>query len=340
MADLTPWRRRLIAAACGLALAAGAAPFSIIWFLFLAVPMLGWMLLQCTTARMGFGIGWWAGVTYFGGSMYWIVEPFFVDAARHAWMAPFALVAVATGMALFWGVAFGLAARFRGQSRILAMVAFWVLAEFVRGFIFTGFPWGMLSYGWSQTPVFQNLSWVGPYGLTFVTLLIAAFPLLMNRRLGVALTLLSITGLWIAGQTRMAEVPETETIVRLVQPNAPQHLKWDADWVRVFYDRAVAATEAEDPPTVVVWPETSVPFIWGANPSAEARMIRAARGAHLIAGHRKFDENTVLNSLLHLDGTGALVADYDKHHLVPFGEFVPLGDLAGRLGIHGLAAND
>lgn len=340
MADLTPWRRRLLAALCGLGLAAGAAPFSIIWFLFLAVPFLGTLLMAQTSWRAGFGIGWWAGVTYFGGSMYWIVEPFFVDAARHAWMAPFALIFVATGMALFWGIAFALSTRFAGRMRVAAMVAWWVLAEFVRAFIFTGFPWGMLSYGWSKTPIFQSLSVLGPHGLTLLTLLIAALPVLMNRRLGVGLTLACLAALWVGGLQRMQDVAVTETVVRLVQPNAPQHLKWDPEWVRVFYGRAIEYTRAEDPPDVVVWPETSVPFLWEDAPNGREQMIRAARGAHLIAGHRKFQDLAVKNSLLHVSPDGQLVADYDKHHLVPFGEYIPLGELAAKIGIYGLAAND
>ncbi|MBC6443638.1 MAG: apolipoprotein N-acyltransferase [Rhodobacteraceae bacterium] len=329
----------MIAVSCGFGLAAGAAPFSMVWFLFVAVPVLGWMLLSCQTARQGFGIGWWAGLAYFGGSMYWIIEPFFIDTARHAWMAPFALILVATGMTLFWGAAFALAARFIGWPRIVAMIFFWVVAEYARSFILTGFPWGMLAYGWSETPVFQTLSWAGPHGLTALTLSIACLPIVMNRGGGAAV-LVCVAGLWGLGTLRMSPAVPTETVVRLVQPNAPQHLKWNPGWIQKFYDRAVAYTAAEAPPTIVVWPETSFPFMWDDSPGMQAQIIASARGAHIILGHRKHEGDRVKNSLLHLDGEGRIADDYDKHHLVPFGEYIPLGELAAEFELYGLAAND
>ena len=338
---MRPWPRRGLAAACGLALSAGAAPLSFPWLVFLAVPVLGWALTGARTPREGFGLGWWAGTAYFAASMSWIVEPFFVEPERHGWMAPFALVFLAGGLALFWGVGFAAACRFGGRARVLAMVLAWVLVEFVRAHIFTGFPWGLIAYGWSETPIFQGLAWLGPHGLGLATLLVAVLPLLLPRVWlgGVLVVALAVAG-GLGGAARMGPVDQTGVVVRLVQPNAPQHLKWEPEMVPVFWDRLITYTEAANAPDVVVWPETSLPFLWGEADAAARRMVIAARGADLIVGHRRFMELAVRNSLLHLDGTGAEVADYDKHHLVPFGEYIPLGELAARFGIFGLAAND
>lgn len=337
---MTRWQVRGTAALCGLGLAAGSAPFSFPWLVFVAVPVLAWLMGRARSIRDGAAIGWWCGIAYFAASMNWIVAPFFVEPERHAWMSPFALVLLAIGLGLFWAVAFGLATRFDGRARIVAMVIWWTFAEFARAHVLTGFPWGQISYGWSATPIFQHLAYLGPHGLTFATLLVASLPALVGRGLGAGLVVVITAVAWIGGAARMQPVADTDLTVRLVQPNAPQDQKWDPAMVRLFWERGLSLTESGEVPDVVIWPETSVPFLWEEEPNGRARMIRAARGAHLIAGHRRWAEDGLRNALVHVDGSGTQVAAYDKHHLVPFGEYVPLGNLAARFGIHGLAAND
>lgn len=333
---------RATAAASGLLLALGAAPFSFPWGVFLAVPLLARALSRANGWKAAFGIGWWCGVTFFAGSMYWIVEPFLVDPVRHGWMAPFALVLLSGGLALFWGGACALAGLAApGAARTLALVGALTLAEYARSHVLTGFPWGLIAYSWSETPLFQLLAVTGPHGLGALTLLVAALPVLLRRWwIGAAVAMTAVAGAWSFGAQRVTAVPETGIVVRLVQPNAPQHLKWKPDWVRVFWDRALALTKRAPRPDVVIWPETSIPFLWDESPQLVARLIEAAGGAHLIAGHRRFEGLEMRNALIHVAPSGEVVANYDKHHLVPFGEYVPLSGLAARLGITGLAAND
>ena len=93
---------------------------------------------------------------YFAAALFWIVEPFLVDPERHGWMAPFALVGMAGGLALFWGAA---VRRWRGRRgrpgvrRVLVLAALWTLAEAARSYVLTGFPWGLVAYAWIETPV-------------------------------------------------------------------------------------------------------------------------------------------------------------------------------------------
>lgn len=337
---MTTWRVRLLAAVAGVGLALGAAPFSLPWPVFLAVPLLAFLMSRAQGWKAGLGIGWWAGTAYFAASMYWIVEPFLVEPERHGWMAPFALVLVALGLGVFWAGAFALAMRFSAIGRGIAMVVFWSAAEWARAHVLTGFPWGMIAYGWSETPVFQSLAFVGPHGLTLLTLLCALLPAILPRRIGLPLTAGLVALAWAGLSTRPTDMPATRTTIRLVQPNAPQHLKWRPDMVSIFFDRALAYSEAGDPPDVVIWPETSLPFLWDEAPALRARVVAAGRGAEMILGHRRFLEDGARNSLLHIDGAGGTLGEYDKHHLVPFGEYIPFGDLAARFGIQGLAAND
>jgi apolipoprotein N-acyltransferase len=140
-------------------------------------------------------------------------------------------------------------------------------------------------------------------------------------------------------------VPERAEAVtlRLVQPNAPQHLKWEPDWIGEFYQRALALT-AEPPtgaaPDLVIWPETSVPTLLGDEPGLQAEIAAAAAPAPVIAGVRRLEGSRGFNSLVLFDAEGGAALVYDKHHIVPFGEYMPLGDLLDDLGIHGLAARE
>ena len=101
--------------------------------------------------------GWWAGFGYFLLTLHWIVDPFFVDPARDGWMAPFALLALPGGLALFWAVAFGAAAWLAPGAgpgrRGLALAVTFTLAEMLRAVLFTGFPWAMPATIWVETPL-------------------------------------------------------------------------------------------------------------------------------------------------------------------------------------------
>ena len=346
----TGWRLAGLATLCGLIVALGQAPLSLPYGLLAALPALGWLSINHQTKRSAFLTGWWAGAGYFTASLFWIVEPFFVAPEIHGWMAPFALLFTAAGMALFWGAAFLLAGFAKGRPafRLMALAVCWTLLEFVRAHIFTGFPWGLLAYSWSETPLFQLLAYIGPHGLGLLTLVIGFLPLIASRNLliGLSYSVLLTALIWVASAQRLPQTlvyPENRTLVRLLQPNAPQDQKWQPDMVPVFFARMLKLSRATGPipPDVVIWPETSIPFLLGNNNAALQAVAEAAGPkTQVLAGIRRRQGNRIYNSMVYLDEAGGVLAVYDKHRLVPFGEFIPFGTLLSRFGIHGLAADE
>ncbi len=322
--------------AAGLALALGQAPINFPYLGLLAIPLLLSMLQGTSGLRSGFATGWFAGLGYFGLSVSWIVEPFLVDIGRYGWMAPFALILMSAGLALFWGLAFMSSQSWmRGKlSDALVLAGFWALAEVLRSIVFTGFPWALLAYGWVETPVIQLVSVIGPHGLGFL-LVLASGLLLWRKGVIIAMVLVIVTVGF--GVVRLGQLVENSALtVRLVQPNAEQQLKWDPAFIPVFYQRLLDLSAAGPQPDVVIWPEVAIAYLPDEDPFVRAD-IAAAAGVPVILGARRRDATGVYNSLFVIDQNSDISGQYDKHHLVPFGEYMPLQGLANKLGLSGLA---
>jgi apolipoprotein N-acyltransferase len=120
--------------------------------------------------------------------------------------------------------------------------------------------------------------------------------------------------------------PRAQT-VRLVQPNAPQKLKWRRDYAPMFFDRMLRQTEAPGAPDLTVWPETSVPFLLNRAGEGLKLISEAAGGREVALGIQRTEGMHAYNSLALIGAGGKVQQVYDKHHLVPFGEYIPFGDL-------------
>ncbi|MFW8633720.1 apolipoprotein N-acyltransferase [Cribrihabitans pelagius] len=336
--------RQLRLAPAALALGAGAllslalAPWHVLWLVPLALAAAGRLVLGAASARAAALAGWLYGLGYFSFGLSWIIEPFQIDPERHAWMAPFALVLLAAGLALYWGLAFGLAARFaRGAWRLPALAAAWGLAEFARAYLLTGFPWAAFGQFWIDTPAAGLLAWTGPHGLAFLTLA-ACLPLaLLPQRPLAALLPGALSGALVLALPAPALPPDTATTVRIVQPNAPQDQKWDPEQRWEFVRRMIAFSAEGPRPDLIVWPETAVPQLLNHAEETLAVIAEAAQGTPVLLGIQRAAAGRYYNSAVLIDETGAVQGTYDKAHLVPFGEYVPFGDLMARFGIHGFA---
>ncbi|WP_284165317.1 apolipoprotein N-acyltransferase [Frigidibacter sp. SD6-1] len=342
-------RAAVLPALAGVAAAAGQAPWGL-WALSLSgYGVILWHVASAEGWRQRFFRGWAAGTGHFAAAMFWIVEPFLVDPARDGWMAPFGVTFMATGLALFWGAAALGAGLGRGWAgRVLGAALGFGLADLARSYVFTGFPWALAGHVWIDTPVAQMAAYGGPILLSALTLGLVGLPVLALGRIGplvVACGCASalLAGVWAAGNVRLAQplAPRDPAIqVRLVQPNATQSLKWQAGMWNVFLDRMVAASAApsEVPLDLIVWPETSVPYLLdSAGPIIEEARV-ASGGVPLAVGLQREEGLRYFNTLAAFDGEGRLTGFYDKLHLVPFGEYIPLGDLFGRFGISAFAA--
>ncbi len=335
--------RALLILALGASTALGHLPFAIPLSTVTGLAIL--LALPAATPGRAAWTGWLAGTGYGLVALHWIVEPFLVDIARHGWMAPFALFFMAAGLGLFWALAFWLAERLGGGllARVLALTG----AEALRSLILTGFPWALIGHVWVGHPVAQLASLTGPHGLTLLALLIAA-ALVALARLGTAgiaavAAVLAATALAPALPAPAPGPPEPAApTIRLVQPNAPQHEKWDPDKAPLFFQRALDFTAAPGggAPDLVVWPETSVPYFLEYSGSALPEIAAAAGDRPVVIGIQRLEEPRYYNSLVVTGPGGAPAQIYDKAHLVPFGEYMPFAGLLSRIGIHGLAANE
>jgi len=316
----------------------GQAPFDL-W----PAAILGFATIFYVMGRSSEVQSWWIGFGYFALVLHWIVEPFLVDIARHGWMAPFALLFMSGGLALFWGAAGWMASRCApaGPWRSVAFAAALVIAEFLRANILTGFPWGLPAYSLTQSGLLPAAGTWGPHGLGALMFALCCGLTLVAQRVYVAGAALAASALMLAifPLATLPLVPSTPdpAILRIVQPNAPQHEKWQQDRARVFLDRQLDFTAAESPADLVIWPETSVAYNYN---DVAPLAAQAARGGTVIFGAQRFADSRFFNALITVNAAGEVAHVYDKHHLVPFGEYIPLGNQLGKLGLRGLAEND
>lgn len=336
-----------LAVLAGAMAALGHAPWDLWPLTILGLAAAFWLSLA-EERPMRVALIWWlAGCGYFGLALSWIVEPFLVDIQTHGWMAPFALVFMAAGMALFWGGAGALARWIApyGRGRFaLAMALSLATTGVIRGVIFTGFPWALPGHVLIATPMLQLAQLGGAIGLGLIVLGLAfGLVVALNRPLPrLIVWAVALAGLWGAGMALMA--PQTDTagrpVVRLVQPNVPQDEKWNPMLSQQHFDRLLDLTAQPGDYDLVVWPETAVPAWLDQVPQLMPVISDAAGGQPVVFGINRGDDQRIYNSLVLLGTDGQIAETYDKHHLVPFGEYIPLGDLLGQIGIRGMAQRE
>ncbi|MHA6689353.1 apolipoprotein N-acyltransferase [Devosia sp. A449] len=366
------WRRFLLLVLAGAVAGLSVPPLFILPALFISFPIWVWCLDGAERQRgwrrlfgPGFTIGFAFGWGYFTVAFHWLGAAFFVDGGIMLAIMPFAILALAALIALFWGFASAVAQLFwsHGPWRIVTLATFLTIAEWLRGHVLTGFPFDLLGYALTPTDEMMQLSaLIGIYGLTLLAAVLAMLPALiwpaddrsLSRRLLPLFIGLTLIALQLGyGHNRLAGTIATERsdiALRLVQPLVYEHADWgNADPVALI-DRLLMLSDMRMDPadqgladiTHLVWPESSLPFFLSTYPEALARIARLLpETTTLLAGapRQQYEPGAStasgppFNALLAIDTNGEIIASYDKSHLVPFGEFLPFAELFSRFGI-------
>ncbi|MGH2341573.1 apolipoprotein N-acyltransferase [Segnochrobactraceae bacterium EtOH-i3] len=351
----------VVALAAGLVAALGLAPLHVLPALWIAFPALVLVLDAARTRWAAARAGWLFGTGYFLGGLWWIGDAFFVDGGWLLAVMPFAVLGLAAGLGLFFGLGTFLAFLLwsPGPARILALAAGLGVSEALRGRVLTGFPWNGFGQMLAGSPLLmQPAALVGAEGLGILVVLVGALPavFLGTDRRGAG-WMVAAAGVLVAGGLGYGAVrlagPGPESVpglvLRLVQPSVPQETKWQIASRDAIFDTLLELSrgpvDGDDPDArvLVIWPESSVPFLLQDAPVAREVIADALppHGALLAGAVRRGDgpegDERFFNALLYMDRRGALTDVYDKLHLVPFGEYVPFASVMNRFGIDPLA---
>ncbi len=358
------WRRALVAFLAGALTVLALAPFDFFAICFVTFPVFVW-LLDGSTAEPGagffgrlrpaFATGWWFGFGYFVCGLWWIGNALLVDGNQFAWALPLAIVILPAFLAIFYGLAAAAARIFwvDGPSRIAMLAVSFALAEWLRTFAFTGFPWNPIGFTAAPIPILmQAVSVIGVFGLNAVAVFVFAMPATIVSarfvRTGAVLAFLLAAADAGYGYYRLnyEAVPEgPELSVRIVQPSVPQNGKWDdAERSKIF--KSLLALSSKSPgdgpkPQVIFWPETAVPFLLTRSPDALSAIADTLSGGQmLLTGAVRVEGDQAeggqaryYNSIVAVDDKGEIVGASDKLHLVPFGEYLPFSDFLSRFGL-------
>ena len=363
------WRRWLTAFAAGGLSALAMAPFNAWPILFLTLPALVWLIDGAAVGRWG-GVfvaattGWWFGFGYFVAGLYWIGYAFLVDAQTFGWLLPLAVIGLPAVLAIYPAIGVALARMLwtRGATRILTLAVTLTAAEWLRGHLFTGFPWNAFGYALTEPlALAQSASVIGIWGLTFITICIGASPATLTDErgetprpwlpLGLGMVVLAGLGGW--GALRLQRTP-TEFVdgvhLRIMQPNLQQDVRFNYAAREQVMARYIALSDQAPSPqsrdvhaNLLIWPESPFPFVLTHEPGALAQIAKLlSPSTVLITGAIRVDEasgptNLRAHNSIYVLGTDASILDiYDKVHLVPFGEYLPFQGFLERLGLQNL----
>lgn len=322
------------------------APTNFSPVLFISFPLLYLCLHYARSKKTAFSVGWLFGFGYFVFSLSWVGNALLVEGNPYKWAWPLAISGLPVLLAFFTGFA-GLICQtvdLKRYSGFMVFVGVFFTAEFLRGHLFTGFPWNLYGYTWTEhLAAIQILHIGGVYILTALTIFWASCigPLILKRSIFASLVcglaLLSFCANYAYGLQRMNHAKNTpqDTIqIRLVQPNIAQADKWDSRKMSSHFAKLLDlstydGTGTRGKVTHIIWPETAIRD-WFIKDKGALNAIRAMLqsypdGAYLFTGilMHDTDKDTYTNSLIMISSEGVISNIYDKHHLVPFGEYIP-----------------
>ena len=351
-------QKLLFCTACALAgwvAAFAISPVSFWPCLFVGLSALYWLYSKTQTAGQAFAAGFFFALVYFVTGLWWIGNALLVEGNEFAWVWPISVIGLPTLLALFTGTYLAMARLSFAPDSLkgfLAFAFFLTFSEWARGNAFTGFPWNLYGYVWADhLPMAQASHFIGAYALTLVSALWAALAgyILVSPRdpkfkiALAAIGILTLAATFAMGQLRLDNNPtvlDRNNGVVVVQPNIPQNMKWDPVAVQENFLKISSLSKtgifADPQPDniFIVWPETAIsPAVYSVDENMDRiRNILQSytrSEAYLVTGVLRRmgetrEDSTFANSILFLDKDMAALEAYDKSHLVPFGEFIPL----------------
>ena len=347
-----------VAAACGFQ-PIGLWPLTLAAFAFLL-----WLVRQAPSLRSALARGWWFGVGHFILGLNWIATAFTYQAEMPASLGYVAVVLLSLYLAVYPAAAAGLAWRWgrRDDLRlVLVFAAAWIVTEWLRATMFTGFAWNPLGVSLVATPAAWSSRLVGTYGLSGLTALIAGAALLLAlRRWRPAAAAAAIVALTAAAGFAAGGSPEGPPgpALRIVQPNIGQQDKWRPGFEGENLSRLQRLSNwGGSEPRLLLWPEAAVtrPLENGLrDPGHVIETLELRRDVAAMLGDKDLlltggvtwqspdgeDITSATNSVFAIDRSGRILGRYDKAHLVPYGEYLPMRPILSSLGLSRLAPGD
>jgi apolipoprotein N-acyltransferase len=360
----------------GAVAACGFAPLEAWWLALPAFAVFLWLVHDAPSVKAALGRGWLFGVGHFTINNNWIQHAFDFQDKMPPWLGYAAPLALALYLAVFPAMAAGLAWRLAspraagdattrpGAAFVLVAGASWIASEWLRAELFTGYAWDPLGVIWvALLPVARIATWIGTYALSGLTIVAAgALMLLAFRRWRLAAVMVVAAALAVVVNWRgMATSPASPTAprVRVVQPDisvpdqsAPDYTEWS------FAKMLALSGDPGPAPRLIVWPEGAVHYMledgypiqyyYEGSPAFTRARIAAALGPHdvvLLGGDGLlFNQDGRLiygtNSIFAIDSHARILGRYDKAHLVPYGEYLPMPWLLRPLGLARLVPGD
>jgi apolipoprotein N-acyltransferase len=317
----------------------------------------------CRAKSVGRGllVGWGFGLGQFAIGLNWIATAFTFQSNMPAWLGWVAVLLLSLYLAVYPALAAGLAWRFGRADRVVLVTVLggaWAITEWLRGTMFTGFPWNPAAAALAPTPLITVTALIGTYGLSgLVVLLGGAIWLEYHKKWLPLVVILGVaTLLWLLPSSPVPPDPLTVSNVRIVQPNIGQQDKWRPGFSEEAARRLAALSGPPGEPRLLLWPEAAV-----TDPLEDARTdehqafaqferTRAASllgpndrlltGGIAIASRDGVHVDGAANSVFALGPGGKIVGRYDKAHLVPYGEYLPMRPLLSAIGLSRLAPGD
>lgn len=364
-----PWaastglRPLLLAFLAGLISALGFEPLGLWPLTLLAFAFLVWIVGAAPHLRAAMARAWWFGIGHFTLGLNWIATAFTYQAAMPAWLGWIAVVLLSLYLAVYPAVAAGLAWRWGRGDRLCFILSFgaaWIVTECLRATLFTGFAWNPAGIVLLPTTFSWLATIIGTYGLSGVAWLLAgALLLAAERRLRAAAAVAAAPLAAALLLALTAPVPlTTQTSLRIIQPNIGEAEKWKPEQIARNMARLTGLSRIPGPrPRLLLWPEAAVTqplenaladpyYRQGAEDLRRRIGAVAGPGTLLLTGGVTLrsangaDVTSATNSVFALDNQGRILARYDKAHLVPYGEYLPMRPILSRLGLSRLAPGD
>lgn len=306
--------------------------------------------------------GWAFGVGQFAVGLNWIATAFTFQSNMPASLGWVAVVLLSLYLAIYPALATGLAWRFGRDKRVVLVLVFggaWAITEWLRGTMFTGFPWNPAAASMVPTPLITITALIGTYGLSGLVVLLGGAIWLEYYRKWLPLVLIvgATAIMWVLPSSPVPADPLAVLNVRIVQPNIGQEDKWRPGFEEEAARRlAILSGRPLGDPRLLLWPEAAV-----TDPLEDARTnehaafaefqrTRAASllgpndrlltGGIAVASKDGVNVDGAANSIFALAPGGKVVGRYDKAHLVPYGEYLPMRPLLSAMGLSRLAPGD